>query len=190
MKKTLQKGFTLIELMIVVAIIGILAAVALPAYQDYTARSRVTEGMTLAAEAKSTVMDNAANATPAAVGGLGAGYPTNAAAGGALTPCNAAGTCTQFVGDGAGVGSPNVLSLAINTANGNILISFSTRIAPAGSNGLFLVPSANNAVLAVGTRATGAIVWTCFAAGRPTAGAIANPGATLPTNLAPAECRG
>ena len=52
MKRTLQKGFTLIELMIVVAIIGILAAVALPAYQDYTVRSRVTEGFTLANPAR------------------------------------------------------------------------------------------------------------------------------------------
>ncbi|MGV8838652.1 pilin, partial [Cellvibrio sp.] len=52
MKKTLQNGFTLIELMIVVAIIGILAAVALPAYQDYTVRSRVVEGVGLAGSAK------------------------------------------------------------------------------------------------------------------------------------------
>ncbi|MEA3261629.1 MAG: pilin [Pseudomonadota bacterium] len=55
--KQVQKGFTLIELMIVVAIIGILAAVAIPAYQDYTIRSQVSEGMSLAAGAKTAVAE-------------------------------------------------------------------------------------------------------------------------------------
>ncbi|WP_160288283.1 pilin [Pseudomonas knackmussii] len=57
-----QKGFTLIELMIVVAIIGILAAIALPAYQDYTVRSRVSELAVMASSMKATVGENIANA--------------------------------------------------------------------------------------------------------------------------------
>ncbi|WP_133129470.1 pilin [Legionella yabuuchiae] len=68
-----QQGFTLIELMIVVAIVGILAAVAIPAYQDYTIRARVTEGLNLASAAKlavseTAISNNALPATQAATG--------------------------------------------------------------------------------------------------------------------------
>ncbi|HTE39947.1 MAG TPA: pilin [Steroidobacteraceae bacterium] len=57
MLKQVQKGFTLIELMIVVAIIGILAAIAIPAYQDYTIRAQVTEGLNLAGAVKASVAE-------------------------------------------------------------------------------------------------------------------------------------
>jgi type IV pilus assembly protein PilA len=78
MLKTVQKGFTLIELMIVVAIIGILAAIAIPAYQDYTIRSQVTEGLNLAGAAKAAVAESFSNTGLAPANRTEAGMSANA----------------------------------------------------------------------------------------------------------------
>lgn len=76
--KNLQKGFTLIELMIVVAIIGILAAIAIPAYQDYTIRAQVTEGVNLAAAAKAAIAETYLNTGTAPIARTNAGMSPNA----------------------------------------------------------------------------------------------------------------
>ena len=90
--KAIQKGFTLIELMIVVAIIAILAAIALPAYQDYTKRARVSEAATLAAGAKSAVTEYYANENT---------WPTSNAQAGLSTSTNIKGKGVLSVSVGA-----------------------------------------------------------------------------------------
>ncbi|WP_127223032.1 pilin [Neisseria meningitidis] len=102
---TLQKGFTLIELMIVIAIVGILAAVALPAYQDYTARAQVSEAILLAEGQKSAVTEYYLNH------GI---WPANNNSAGVATSANIKGKYVQKVEVAKGVITATMLSTGVN----------------------------------------------------------------------------
>jgi len=160
-----QAGFTLIELMIVVAIIGILAAVALPAYQDYTVRAKVTEGLTLAASAKTAVAENAANGAPFASG---------------------------WASPGA---TKNVASIGIAQGSGIITITYQQAIDGGATLTLTPVDGSRAAGTALSGSATastipssGSITWICASTGSTVSNAAVTKG-SIKDKYVPAECR-
>jgi type IV pilus assembly protein PilA len=133
MKRSMQKGFTLIELMIVVAIIGILAAVALPAYQDYTVRAKVSEVVLAASAGRTTISEF---------------YGTNG-----HMPANATSAAINDA-----TGSKYVASVAYTTTGSDNATITATAQNIGGST-----PSGTVVLTGTGTSATGKVGWTCTA---------------------------
>ena len=127
--KRVQQGFTLIELMIVVAIIGILAAVALPAYQDYTVKAKVSEVVLAASSCRTTITELVqTSTTPSVVAAL------------AASPCSF--TATKYVTSGS-VGLLGEITIVGNSANlgGGMGANSSVTLSPRDSAGAVLVPA-------------------------------------------------
>ena len=122
-KTQMQKGFTLIELMITVAIVGILAAVALPAYQDYTIRAQVTEGISLASGAKAAVSEYHSNKGAFPADNAEAGLTTDGAVGKFVTGVVVDnGVITATFGDqaNANLSTETIVLTPSGTAAGNL----------------------------------------------------------------------
>jgi type IV pilus assembly protein PilA len=165
MIKQMQKGFTLIELMIVVAIIGILAAIAIPAYQDYTIRAKVTEGIGLADAAKTAVAEAYQSGDIAGVTALATGWVPTASA-------------TKYVKSVA----------VVNT--GVITVTYSAIVPQLNLKTLTLSPFIGGAALA--TNQNGSIDWGCAtltAAQAASNGLTVTALGTLDARYTPASCK-
>jgi type IV pilus assembly protein PilA len=161
--KSLQKGFTLIELMIVIAIIGILAAIAIPAYQNYIIRSQVTEGLSLADNYETAVAEFYQNngTFPAGV--------------------SVAGSSTTIPMPGASVGK--YVSAVTVDANGNIKVAYG------GSQASSKLPATQLLYLNVGTNTNGDVAWVCGTQVAPTGVTLNTAGTTnIPAQYLPSSC--
>ena len=172
--KSMQKGFTLIELMIVVAIIGILAAIAVPAYQDYTVRTQVTEGLNLSNGLKAKVNDFFTE-----TGAWPADLPT-AVCGQAGATCDG-DTNTDYQGN-------YVASMDITTG-GQIEVTYGNK-----ANATALASGANVLALAPATDASGNVTWVCGLASVPAAltlatGAAQDTTTTVQPKYLPSSCK-